>query len=346
MNVEPVQALRSADALVRAVLRTSCCVACLLVTMGAFSGCEQKAKEATEAEKQPEAASRVKHGTNDEVTITLDAATRKVMGLETSPLPKAQLSPEAKAYGHVLDPSPLTTMVADLQTAQAAAAASDAELKRLQTLAAQHNASERALQSAQAAAVRDNTQVQAIRLRLLAAWGSPIAKRQDLPVLVRDLSALAAALIQLNVSAGEILPGSPTGARVLTLAEPTKPIGAELLGAAPVTDPQMQNRGFVVMVKPNTPQLAPGQSVSGYLTFSGEPQKGAAVPLAAVVQFNGATWVYLQTDDDTFRRVEVKLGPPLDNGLFVREGLSPGDKVVIVGAQQLLSEELKAQGGE
>jgi hypothetical protein len=57
-------------------------------------------------------------------------------------------------------------------------------------------------------------------------------------------------------------------------------------------------------------------------------------------------FVYLQTGDDTFARKEIELDRPTEAGWFVHEGLNPSDKVVTVGAQQLLSEELKGQGGE
>jgi hypothetical protein len=69
-----------------------------------------------------------------------------------------------------------------------------------------------------------------------------------------------------------------------------------------------------------------------------------AVPRSAVLRFNGATWVYRQTSDETFERLEVALDRPLENGWFVREGLKPGEKLVTVGAQQILSEELKGAG--
>ncbi len=331
------------------LLHIAGCAVALTLGGGLLAGCSPKGKEpaaAQQPDKKPEAEPRVKHGTNDEVIITLDEATQKTMGLQTAPLEKAQLPAAMKAYGHVLDPWPLATLVAELITAQAAAAASDSELKRLQALAAQDNASQRTLQTAQAAATRDKVQVDSIRLHLVTTWGSNIAGRSDLAEFVQSLSSLSSALAQLNLSAGESLPAQPVGARVLTLADTARPIEAQVLGPAPTTDPQMQNRGFLVFVAANSARLAPGEAISGFLNFPGEPQVGVAVPLSAVVQFNGERWVYVQAGSDEFRRTELKKETPLENASFVREGLSPGDKIVIVGAQQLLSEELKGQGGE
>ena len=45
-------------------------------------------------------------------------------------------------------------------------------------------------------------------------------------------------------------------------------------------------------------------------------------------------------------RKQIELDRPLSSGFFVHEGLSPGDRVVIAGAQQLLSAELNASGAE
>jgi multidrug efflux pump subunit AcrA (membrane-fusion protein) len=308
------------------------------------SACSKKSEEApaaAAAEKKEE--SRVSHGTNGETIIKLDAETQKRMGLQTGVLSSAQLAPEVKGYGRVVDAAPLAASVADLTSATAASAASQAELERLKTLAAQNNASARALQSAEAAAIHDQSQTDAARLRLLASWGNAIASRQDLPAFVRSLGSLDSALIQLNLSPDQSLKDPPTGAQILTLSDETKPIEAQFLGPASSVDPQVQGRGFLFLVSPNPSRLAPGAAVAGYINVPGEPQSGVAVPRNAVVRFNGAAWVYVQTANDTFERTEAKLERPMQDSWFVREGLKPGAKVVTTGPQEILSEELKGQ---
>ena len=84
----------------------------------------------------------------------------------------------------------------------------------------------------------------------------------------------------------------------------------------------------------------------GYLAVGGEPKKGVLVPASALVRHEGQTFVYLQKGDDKFEREEVKLDVPLKGGWLVTSDLSAGEKIVVTGAQQLLSEELKARGGE
>jgi len=317
------------------------------------SGDSKDAKDAKDAKEPPAAAaaektaepeSHVKRGTNGEVVITLDAATQKLMGLQVAPLAPASLPPEIKSYGRVLDASPLASLIGELAAAQAASAASQADLRRLQTLAAQNNASERALQTAEATAARDRAQFESGRLRLVAGWGNAIAARQDLPALVQSLGSLASVLVQIDLPAGESVKAMPTGARVLPLAHDSSPLEAQLVGPAPTVDPQLQGRGFLFLVSTNSAALAPGAAVTGLLALPGEAQSGVLVPREAIIRFQGTTWLYRQTGDETFERMEVMLDVPLENGWFVRETLKPDDKVVTVGAQQLMSEELKGQG--
>ena len=300
------------------------------------------------SEKKTKPEPRVKHEADGDVIITLDVATQKLMGLQTAALEAAHLAPEIKGYGRVLDVSTLIAAVADLAPAQAAREASQAELKRLQTLLGQNNASERAMQAAQATAARDQAQVDSTRLRLLAAWGTAIASRDDLLAFARSLAALDTVLVQVELPAGASLAAPPKDARLLTLAEAATPIAAKLIGPAMAVDPLSQGRGFLFQVSPNTNHLAPGQALTALVALPGEAAGGVALPRQAVVRFNGGAWVYVQTAETKFERKEVALERPLADTWFVRASLKSGDKVVVTGAQQLLSEELKGsdEGGD
>ena len=69
------------------------------------------------------------------------------------------------------------------------------------------------------------------------------------------------------------------------------------------------------------------------------------VPESALVRFQEKAWVYAQTDGTHFARKQVPLTHPLANneGWFITEGLKAGDRIVIHGAESLLSEELKSR---
>jgi hypothetical protein len=319
----------------------------LLVVVVFLGGCSQKQESATStaSEKSPEP--RVKRDANGNVSVTLDPDTRKISGLEVQDLTQAQLPQSIKSYGRVLDGGQLATQFAELAAAIANSEVSQKELQRLKTLVAQNNASERALQTAEATATRDQSQVQALRLRFISVWGKMITERSDLPVLVQSLASLSNVLVQLNLSAGETLASAPSGARILpALSTNSTPVDAQFAGTAPTVDPQLQGQGFFFLVSNSSANLLPGAAVTGYITYSGETQTGVLVPRSAIVRFNGMSWVYQQTSDTSFSRIEVHLLQPLAEGWFVRGPLKPGDKVVTLGAQLLLSEELKEQVSE
>lgn len=290
------------------------------------------------------AVAKVSRDTNGNTVITMNDKTQKELGFQVKHPAAFQMSMELKAYGKVLDPAPLAALVTELATAQAAYSASSNELARLKTLEGQGNASARALQATEAAAQRDGLAVQSARERLTLSWGKAVAGQTDLPAFVQSLASLETALVRVDLPVGETLKAPPTGARIAELSGQSA--DAEFLEAAPSVDPQMQGRGFIFLSKPNSLRLTAGESVVGYIKIPGEPLAGAIVPREAVVRTEGAGWVYvLNSVGDAFTRIEVALDHPTEAGWFVTKGATAGDSVVVIGAQQLLSIELKGQGG-
>src|SRR5262249_46111098 len=125
------------------------------------------------------------------------------------------------------------------------------------------------------------------------------------------------------------------------------PIAARFLGAAPLASAQTQGQGLLFLLETNPPP--PGTAVVGWLPMGGAGgalQNGVLVPRVAVVRHAGGAFVYVQSGDDAFQRKQIELAHPLNNGFFLQEGLGPQDRVVIVGAQQLLSAELNVSEAE
>ena len=95
---------------------------------------------------------------------------------------------------------------------------------------------------------------------------------------------------------------------------------------------------------PGRAALVPGAALVAQLD-AGTREHGVIVPRDAVVRHAGRGWVYVQTGPDTFARREVPLDRSHPEGWLV-SGQWPAP-VVVLGAQALLSEELKGQiGGE
>lgn len=322
-------------------------------------------EEAEEQEKQAEAeTSFVQHEAGGQIAVKLDQETQSRIGLKTVALAAAQAPAEVRGFGRVLDPAPLAALVAEGASAQAALQASTKEYDRVKTLFAQdRNASARALETAEAAMNKDRIAVESVRLRLLAGWGQEVAGQADLPAFVASLAARQAALVRVDVPLGEHPKAPPTAVQIASMATPDERIDAQILGPAPSTDPQSQTEGYLVLVgaspraRPDEGQTqggqtqgsapTPGAALIAYLIVPGPARAGVIVPREAVLRHEGETFVYRQTDAETFQRQAVALERPDGAGWFsADQGLKAQEKVVVVGAQQLLSEELKGQGGE
>ena len=316
----------------------------------------------SEAEKEQDAPAEaeqsfVQRDSSGQTVVKLDPNEQRLIGLKVAPLQAAQAPAEVKGFGRVLDPAPLAGLVTEGAAAQAALQASTKEYERVKTLFEQNqNASAKAFETAEAAMNKDRVAVESVQLRLLAGWGKEIADQvygrvsnPPLPAFVASLAARQAALIRVDLPLGDRPKAPPVGGRVAPVGASEGEIEAQILGSAPATDPQTQTEGYLLLAKTDT--LAPGAALIAYLAVPGPARSGVIVPREAVLRHEGETFVYLQRND-VFQRQAVTLERPAGNGWFSVVGakdhspLQPQEKVVVVGAQQLLSEELKGQGGE
>ena len=327
-------------------LRIGVSIVAVLVVAALIYGYVQMRKERAneaQADKPVTAESKVEGATNGNVVVSLDEKTQKLIGLETTLLTATSLPPEIKGYGRVLEPAPLVALVSGVASASASLDASRKEYQRVKALFDQgENASTRALQASEAAMKHDQIALQTSEAQLVAAWGKSVADQPDLPAFVQSLSTLQAALVRLDLPAGELTSAVPVGGRLL-LPGTGQPISARFLGPAATTEPQVQGQGFLLVVTNNPTWFSPGLALAGFLQLPDEPLRGVIVPEAAVVRTAERTWVYLQTSPTNFTRRDVSQEHPIRDGWFVTAGVVPNDRVVTMGAQTLLSEERKAE---
>ena len=303
---------------------------------------EQMSKEriADAQEDQPVAAtSSVQTDANGVTTVSLGLKEQQLIGLETARLAPATVPLEIKAYGRVLDTATLVSLHADALAARAALQASQQQYLRVEQLAARNNASALALETAEAQLKHDQSALKTAEAQLVAA-SSPVILSEPAQFF-DDLAGQNAVLIRLDTAAGEWPADSPTAAHLLPPGM-SRSLGAGLIGRAAVTDPLVQGAGFVFIVTNAPPVLTPGLAITGFLQMPGEPANGAAVPGAAVVRSDGAAWIYVQSNQTNFERLEIVLDRPANDGWFVTNNFAPDDKIVVAGAQVLLSEEHKA----
>ena len=302
------------------------------------------AAEAAAPADEEAAGPQLSRDTNGNAVINMTDEVQGDIGIVVKSPAAFEMSPELKGYGKVLDPAPLAALANELAIARAAYSASSMELARVKALEGQGNASARALQTAAAAAQRDLLAVQSASERLSLSWGKAVAAQTNLAVFARSLISLEAAVVRIDLPVGETTNSPPIGARVATLSGQIA--DAAFLDPAPSVDPQMQSRGFIFLLKPNSLRLTAGESVVGYIKLPGEPLPGVIIPRDAVVRAEGAGWVYVMNSaGDAFTRVEVALDHPTEAGWFVTKGVSASHYLVTTGAQQLLSFETKSAGG-
>jgi len=315
-----------------------------LVAVAALTfGYTQMSKERTadaEADQPVTAASRMQTGAQGETPISLDAKTQELIGLRTATLAAATLPPEIKAYGRVLDSAALVSLQSDALAARAAAQASQTEYERQKKLNAQDNASAHALETAEAQMKHDQSALATAEAQLMAASGAAVAKQP--PDFFQSFARQESVLVRLDLPAGEIAAANPTAAQLLVPGM-RSPVAANFLCRAATTDPQAQGAGFIFL-KTNAPAtLAPGLALTGFLQLPGQPLPGVLVPDNAVVRSDGRAWIYLQTGETNFAQREISLDHPAAGGWFATNHVAPGDKLVVTGAQMLLSEAHKSE---
>jgi hypothetical protein len=81
----------------------------------------------------------------------------------------------------------------------------------------------------------------------------------------------------------------------------------------------------------------PGTALVAQLPASDDSAVGVRVPHAAVVYSDGAACVWVEQAPGVFESRPVSLSRAVDEGWIASSGLHPGERIVIRGAQQLLS---------
>ncbi|MHB8499506.1 MAG: efflux RND transporter periplasmic adaptor subunit [Candidatus Acidiferrales bacterium] len=235
---------------------------------------------------------------------------------------------------------------ANLQKARINAGVAHEEYDRLKILyEGQQNASQKSLESAQGALRLDQADVegaqQVLALQVAAVrqtWGSVIAKwiAED-PASLERVFSQSEFLVQVTLPAGASI-APPTIS--LEIAGSTQVV-ARFVSPFPQVDPRIQGIGLLYIAREHL-GLAPGLNLVAHIPV-GQSMHGVLIPQSAIVWWQGNAWVYQQTGPGQFVRRLVPTDTQLANGLFVSSGFSPGDQIVVRGAQALLSEEFRSQ---
>lgn len=287
--------------------------------------------------------------------LTIERGTQAQMGLEVAPLKAAENREQMSATALVLSPQDLADLRSAYLTAEANAAKARANLEvssnefnRLKLLNQEsQNASLKALQAAEGTMRSNQAEANAAeqQLRLQSAvieqrWGGVVAKW-----LVGRSPAFERVIEQKDWLVQVTLPaGSDLAAKRISLQLPGgSAIEGNFVSAYPRIDPRIQGASFLYLVPART-GLAAGLNLLAQLPL-GRVLHGVIVPETAVVWWQGQAWVYEQIGSEKFARQQAPTDMPVRGGWFVTTGLTPTGKIVIRGAQALLSAETQPAAG-
>lgn len=315
----------------------------------------QGKRDIGKGEATPAATQRVAV-VNGMTVVTLATATQAQSGIRTEPLSITNDRAEMAAYGTVLDLQPLLDLraryalaQADADVAQATLAASRQEYERSRLLYQDNqNVSLKTYQAVQAAYLSDQAKSEAARLNaqniqavMRQQFGTTLmrwALDEHSPEFARLLNRQDVLLrVTLPLDRGFVAP-----AQIQIDANDKRRLPAYLVSRSPQSDPAIQGNAFIYRI---AAPLAVGANITAYLPTAKQTTQGALVPAGAIVWYGGQPWAYVQISTDRFGRYSVAQQAPMQGGFFVTEGLKPGQRVVVSGAQLLLSEELRPQAG-
>lgn len=289
-----------------------------------------------------------------ESVVTLDAGTQARSGIAVSPLSKARHREEVSGYGLVLDASELTALYnnlistkAQIEKGEASLNASGREYERLKSLNADKNISDKALEGAEAVRRSDEAALYALKESIRTfedsisqKWGKVVARwviEGSAPF--KRLSGLDELLVQVTLPHGMEINNPP--ALIHIQGAGSAGISARFISPAPRTDPRIQGIGLLYIASGKG--IVPGMSVTASLPVGKNEVSGVIIPDSALVWWQGKGWVYVQKDSSRFVRREVPSDAPVESGWFAEKGFTAGERVVVRGAQMLLSEEFRSE---
>lgn len=290
------------------------------------------------------------------IMVRLPADIQRQAGIETaSPAPAFHQS-EMSASAYVVDLQPLfefrsryNEYDADRKIAEAELLASSAEYHRLSVLHAdQANISDRQYQLAKAKWQADKTRAEAgarkiqdLRSEALQTWGEVLV---DAAVndtgLFEQLRSAGSVLLLVTLGGGQQLPPGAKMLKIRRSGEAGAPARqAVFISPAPYTRSVVQGETYYFQTRHGA--LRTGMQLDAWIPLPDTAALGVTIPESAVVWYVDRPWVYAQKDEETFFRLPLDRNAETRTGWFVEKGIKPEDRIVVRGAQMLLSEEFR-----
>jgi membrane fusion protein, multidrug efflux system len=280
-------------------------------------------------------------------TVELTADEVAKLGLVTTAVQSAQYSPRSTGYGTVVSLETVAQSFAELKTASAAAAQSNAAASRARSLAGGDEAavSQEVVEAAQSKALADEATLSLAQRKSDATFGrdAPWRTGADRDRVLQKLAAGRAVLVRVTFPSGASAADKPQLIHVARIG--TSEVGwtTGVIWRAPA-DPTLPGAGFFGLLEGS--DLTQGEHVTAWMGV-GAPLTGVWIPQAAVLLSESDTWIYLASGSGHFTRVRVDITHPDRDGYFIRggSGIAAGQRVVTSGAGLLLARELNPGNG-
>jgi hypothetical protein len=293
---------------------------------------------------------------SQDAPVLLSVARQQRAGIETRPAVQARGSLKVIGYGTVLQLEPLLQLrqqylAARLQqdNAKARSAVSQLNWARTQALHQQDIVSTRRLQEQQAQSQSDSAtleisrdQQQTVVVASQLYWG-PLLTRwfvesadKNAETFLRQQRQLIEVLVpqRVNVDARQTL-----YVGVGPQSESAVPVG--FIALAPQVDAVSQQRRYFYQTLSQQSTPLP---IGAHVTVSvASPMEAAnaLIPESALIWHLDSAYAFVQIGDEQFSRRQLRDVQPAGKGFVSTADVALGDKVVISGAQTLLSQQLK-----
>ncbi len=265
--------------------------------------------------------------------VTVAEAAQRASGIEVTRITSLHYRPQVTGYGQVMDLTPLLTLHAQLQAAEAALSAAQQEYLRLKGLNRHaQNISAKRLQATRAVWQSARAQMAMLRARALQHWGSTLThwlEGRGNP----ELDGLADGRRQLlRISAPQASYQVKPPAHMEISAESR----AILVSASPRINPEIQAPTYFYLAESAMPV---GFQFTAGFPISEKAFAGVQIPGAAVIWYAGTAWVYVRTSATEVERRLITTEYPEEGGWFVSAGVHPGEELVTQGAELLFADE-------
>lgn len=301
----------------------------LLATLLAAGGCGPAPKPGNDESGVAEQPAAKTAAVGAERAIVLDSATVARIGLRTVALARSERVPEVELPAEVVEDPGAGTSVRSGVSGRLTEAGGRAWPSVGESIAAGETIAQ----------VGDARPIVAPRggtvVALLAQPGELVQAGQEL----LRLTDFRTALVRVSFDSAE---AQPPASLEFSLGAVHQRRTGRLQGPAPEADPLTRMPAWLYRLQ-GTAGLRPGVALVAYRPDARAVAGGVLVPSDAVVQWDALAWAFVERAPGTYIRVRVPTELAVPGGWLVQQGVSAGDRVVVTGAGQLLSEEFRAR---